>query len=208
MGGASGYLRQEFRELEILDHITKLRYDGLLPGHIQGHRRNTLVRAYQIWKKDDCPKHVHAAIKWSKTNPLQLTDYVEDAPWKLLTEKEKKRNQNNEIPGVTSTQIPKQPVKGISTLTEKATNDPLPESNIKKPNIPYDQIITQRQKQPIGFIWNSSYTCAYDAVLTIIYNLWAEKINKWNSKLKFNEILINLTANFNEIKNEQMTMEV
>ena len=26
-GGASGYLRQEFRELELLDEITKLKYE-------------------------------------------------------------------------------------------------------------------------------------------------------------------------------------
>ncbi|EPQ51295.1 hypothetical protein GLOTRDRAFT_27607, partial [Gloeophyllum trabeum ATCC 11539] len=85
MGGASGYLRQEFRELKILDHISKLRYEGTLPGHIQGHRKNTLVRAYQTWEKDECPKDVHAAIKWSKANPSQLIDFVDDAKWKLST---------------------------------------------------------------------------------------------------------------------------
>ena len=48
--GASGYLRQEFRELELLDEITKLRYEGKLPDHIQGKFRNLLIRAYQTWK--------------------------------------------------------------------------------------------------------------------------------------------------------------
>ncbi|TFK50556.1 hypothetical protein OE88DRAFT_1631068, partial [Heliocybe sulcata] len=50
MGEASGYLRQEFRELETLDHITELHFDNALPSHIEGHRRNTLVTAYQLWK--------------------------------------------------------------------------------------------------------------------------------------------------------------
>ena len=45
--GASGYLRQEFRELELLDEITKLRYEGNLPHHIQGKFRNPLIRAYK-----------------------------------------------------------------------------------------------------------------------------------------------------------------
>jgi hypothetical protein len=31
MCGASGYLQQEFRELELLDEITKLSYEGILP---------------------------------------------------------------------------------------------------------------------------------------------------------------------------------
>ncbi|KAF8577594.1 hypothetical protein K439DRAFT_1649052 [Ramaria rubella] len=44
MGGASGWLRQEFRELEILDEITKLRYEKKLPSHITGDRRNTIIR--------------------------------------------------------------------------------------------------------------------------------------------------------------------
>ena len=40
MGGANGYIRQEFRELELLDQITKLRYENALPDDIDGHRRN------------------------------------------------------------------------------------------------------------------------------------------------------------------------
>jgi len=42
-GGASGYLRQEFRELEILDEITQLRYDNALPDRITGDRRNIVI---------------------------------------------------------------------------------------------------------------------------------------------------------------------
>ena len=41
--GCSGYLRQEFREQELLDDITKLRYEDKLPKHINGHLRNTLI---------------------------------------------------------------------------------------------------------------------------------------------------------------------
>ncbi|KAK0186574.1 hypothetical protein F5146DRAFT_935753, partial [Armillaria mellea] len=34
--GCSGYLRQEFRELEILDHITQLQYEGTIPVLVLG----------------------------------------------------------------------------------------------------------------------------------------------------------------------------
>jgi len=64
--GASGYLRQEFRELELLDEITKLRYEGELPDHIQGKFRNPLIRAYQKWKGTEyVPPITHPALKWS-----------------------------------------------------------------------------------------------------------------------------------------------
>src|ERR1700732_440299 len=49
MGGASGYLRQKFRELEILDEITKLSYDGVLPNKLDGHQRSTVIHQYQDW---------------------------------------------------------------------------------------------------------------------------------------------------------------
>ena len=56
--------RQECHELEILDEITKLRYEGKLPDHIQGNFRNPLIRAYQKWKgRDYVPPLTHFAVK-------------------------------------------------------------------------------------------------------------------------------------------------
>jgi hypothetical protein len=45
-GRASGALRQEFRDLELLDEITKLRYLGKLPGSVNGDRCNTLIHSF------------------------------------------------------------------------------------------------------------------------------------------------------------------
>ncbi|KAJ6528834.1 hypothetical protein B0H19DRAFT_894291, partial [Mycena capillaripes] len=41
--GMSGYLRQELRELEILDEITKLRFEGRLPRSVTGLYRRRLI---------------------------------------------------------------------------------------------------------------------------------------------------------------------
>ncbi len=46
-GRCSGHLQQEFRELEILDHITTLLYEGLLPNTIYGDHRYTLIETFQ-----------------------------------------------------------------------------------------------------------------------------------------------------------------
>ncbi|KAJ7249817.1 hypothetical protein C8J57DRAFT_976508, partial [Mycena rebaudengoi] len=50
--GIHGFLRQELREIEILDEITRLRYEGSLPRHVTGLYRRHLLRAYQLWKGD------------------------------------------------------------------------------------------------------------------------------------------------------------
>jgi len=44
-------------ELEILDEISKLRYEGKLPDHIQGNFRNPLIRAYKKWKGTNYVPH-------------------------------------------------------------------------------------------------------------------------------------------------------
>jgi len=63
MGGAPGYIRQEFRELEILDFITKMRYEGHLPNSIDGHGSNTIIHQFQEWKGADyVPDQIHPAI--------------------------------------------------------------------------------------------------------------------------------------------------
>ncbi|KAJ6623683.1 hypothetical protein B0H10DRAFT_1742915, partial [Mycena sp. CBHHK59/15] len=46
----SGHLRQEFRELELLDEITKLRHEGSLPRKVTGIYRGQLLISYRAWK--------------------------------------------------------------------------------------------------------------------------------------------------------------
>jgi hypothetical protein len=72
--GASGWLRQEFRELEILDEITQLKYKSLLPKQMDGHRRNTLLINFREWKGlNYVPPNIHPAIRWNEKNPLDIS---------------------------------------------------------------------------------------------------------------------------------------
>ncbi|KAJ7085023.1 hypothetical protein C8R43DRAFT_909246, partial [Mycena crocata] len=48
--GINGHLRQEFRELELLDEITKLGYEGRLPKRVTGIYRRQLLASYRAWK--------------------------------------------------------------------------------------------------------------------------------------------------------------
>jgi hypothetical protein len=69
-------LRQEFCELELLDEISKLRYEGKLPDHIQDNFRNPFIRAYKKWKgTDNMPPLTYPALKWSVKDPMLKVKY-------------------------------------------------------------------------------------------------------------------------------------
>ena len=104
--GTSGCLRQEFCELEILDEIIKLRYEGKLPDHIQGSFKNPLIRSYQEWKGTDyVPPLTHPACKWSVEDTLPLLPVVTDAPWQIIDKKKKKDIGNETADEVKTTDI-------------------------------------------------------------------------------------------------------
>ena len=87
-------MRQELCELELLDEISKLRYEGKLPDHIQGNFRNPLIRAYQNWKGTDyVPPLTHPALEWSDKDPISLLSVVTDAPRQIVAKKKKKEDK-------------------------------------------------------------------------------------------------------------------
>ena len=68
--GATGYLREEFCELEILDEITKMRYKDTFPAKVQGSVKNSLIQSFQKWKWTTyMPPSTHKALKWTARNP-------------------------------------------------------------------------------------------------------------------------------------------
>ena len=72
-GGCSGWLRQEFRDLELLDEITRLAFHSQLPPEINGHSQNTFIRQFCSWKGlNYVPENLHLSIKWSAQCPNPL----------------------------------------------------------------------------------------------------------------------------------------
>ena len=66
--GASGYLRQEFCERELMDEISQLRFEN-----INGHLRNAIIRQYQIFKGESyVPEIVPDTLKWTKSDPMNI----------------------------------------------------------------------------------------------------------------------------------------
>jgi len=90
IGGASGYLRQEFRELELLDEITKLQYSNLLPDHIYSTQRNVTIQQFQAWKGATyVPKDVHPAIHW-KSSDFRFMQNAIISPWQIIKNRKAK----------------------------------------------------------------------------------------------------------------------
>ncbi|TFK53368.1 hypothetical protein OE88DRAFT_1600181, partial [Heliocybe sulcata] len=168
-----------------------MRHNGILPGSIYGHRRNTLVRSYYTWKKNECPKHVHPAIKWSQKDPLQLLDYTEDAPWKLLNQipKQGKNWATSTNNTLTTNQKPSKVFHNIPSTSMAGLNNHSDLSPHESGNLHAPQ---SNEQHPVGFIWASTYSCAYDAMLTIIFNLWSENKEKWTTRLAINDNIKNL----------------
>ena len=146
-GGASGWLRQEFRELEILDEITQLKYESLLPKQVDGHWRNTLLINFREWKGlNYVPPQTHPAIQWNEKNPLDISvsEYIS---WKLVKqpgkEKDSRSTDDNKIKQQTHMgyfipakgSIP-MPVNDNSSVThkhkERDDGDNLPEKKKKQ----------------------------------------------------------------------------
>ena len=95
-GGASGWLRQEFRELELLDDITTLAYRSILPKEINGLTRGIRIKQYRDWKGHDyVPKNVHRSIIWSLNSPFIQASIEEESDWKLIKWKKNEKKVNS-----------------------------------------------------------------------------------------------------------------
>src|SRR4051812_13662919 len=107
--GCSGYLRQEFRELELLDDITRIRYEDKLPAHFEGYLRNLLIRQFQIWKGVNyVPEKTDASIRWSSKSPLDMLPEITDSPWMLVGKSKGKSPMNPKLKKIASEFMPAQ----------------------------------------------------------------------------------------------------
>jgi hypothetical protein len=163
--GCSGYLRQEFREHEILDDITRLRYEGQLPGHVQGGLRNTLIRSYQNWKGTSyVPEKTDALLRWSLNDPMEMLQVITDSPWQMLDKSKKTKTITK-----SATYVPAKgsiPVKHVLDEEDKETLQVKKKRKTSKSN-------NDSLESPLGLQWdNDNYSCSYDALFGILYNIW------------------------------------
>ena len=229
-GGCSGALRQEFRELELLDEITLCRYLGKLQDTVYGPTRNTLIAAFRKCKGIHyVPKHVHPAIRWSKRDPLLQTDVYDlskasikstvvkvDLPvsvgptstQQLITAdttytRKRRRSSSGTVDGkVPFMRLPgvERPTKKIRCLEYKSD-----------PPACHDSDYTQACPDcspPVGMRWSQN-SCAYDSVFSILFNIWCHDMEKWGTIFTRlgNEFCTLLVDQFSRYVRNEMSLE-
>ncbi|KAJ3833423.1 hypothetical protein F5878DRAFT_546597 [Lentinula raphanica] len=156
-GGASGALRREYRELELLDEITSLRFLMKLPSSVCGSTRKLLIETFLQWKGSQyLPKHIHPSIKWSTHDPYIIEQ--EPLPAWTTMDKKKFKSLKEGMTQNTITAAPKEDAK---------KSDSFVKSN--KRVIDHLEVVSI----PLTTSWSSN-SCAFDAVLPILYQGWIE----------------------------------
>jgi hypothetical protein len=199
--GCSGYLRQEFREQELLDKITRLRYKGKLPDDIKQGTRSVMIHQFQLWKGTDyVPSKTDAALKWSQTNPLDLISVIEDSLWQLV-------NKNTEQKQVTKVTTLFVPAKGsVSLKNQKHELESSVQSPAKKARLA--QKLSDRIS-PTGLIWDkNNYSCAYDSLMVILFDIWKDNQREWSTIFRnINQHCTTLSEGFLETFRGNITFE-
>ncbi|KDR71669.1 hypothetical protein GALMADRAFT_74602 [Galerina marginata CBS 339.88] len=198
-GGCSGALRQEFRELEILDEITTLRYNGKLSVNVHGDIRNILIKTFRKSKGEQyVPKLVHSAIRWSKRDPLNESEIIDIKSINL-----DKFNKKRKF------------VDDTSNSTFSAKKSSKAEIEDKKPALKKlcsTQMPVQNGNHyinPQGFIWSNN-SCAYDATFTVFFNLWCSNKDLWTDELQAigNPFILDLVNGFIDIDHNLKSFEI
>ncbi|KAF8713067.1 hypothetical protein AX14_012989 [Amanita brunnescens Koide BX004] len=195
-GKASGALRQEFRDLELLDEITKLRYLGKLPCSVNGDRQNALIHTFRLHKgMTYVPKTVHPSIKWSKKDPM-LEPIADDLAWKVVT---KESMPSSVSKAEISKHIPYTPLKSSKRkeiTPEKEHRSKINKTNSKAKNNADSVNMDVQSLTPIGTAWHQN-SCAYDAILCIIHLIWSTDRNAYTDIFRnLNDILGILALKF------------
>ncbi|KAL1692700.1 hypothetical protein GGG16DRAFT_50766 [Schizophyllum commune] len=200
-GGCSGALRQEFRELELLNEITKLQYEGKLPAEVAGHRRKDLIASFRKWKGETyMPPEMPEALEWTDekpkynasgnvTNPEAWLDFeVAPIDWQLITVKDTR----GDLPrsAMSDEFVPISNFVAPSSSPPKRSRDndtsSLPPRKRSKPAAPTNVVPTTSAPPPVlshGAIWTDN-SCAYDCVATLLAWVTAEAPGEWLPRLE------------------------
>ncbi|KAF8580379.1 hypothetical protein K439DRAFT_1357150, partial [Ramaria rubella] len=171
--GTSGWLQQEFWELEILDDVMSLHHLGKLNACVEGDRRNTVIREYQKWKGTEyVPLTVHQALKWSKNDPLHLLEKLEDEAWTIID------NKLNKASNITFEQ----------PMDDKSSKRRILDENYitAKGSQSLTTLSNDNGKLDCKVKWDSIWwSCPYDSIIVILHNMW--KDHKAKFQKSFNE---------------------
>ncbi|KAJ6603933.1 hypothetical protein B0H10DRAFT_1821851 [Mycena sp. CBHHK59/15] len=165
--GISGFLRQEFRELEILNEITKPRYEGVAMPDIHGINRKELIKSFYDWKGGHFDsEELHPVLRYKCGDEQDIRAGTVSGKWELVRSDKPKEKS---IAPLLNTE------KTSSGTKRKASAEKGGESK-KKAKKTVDS--------PLGLMWDSrNQSCAYDSLFTCVYRVWAVHGPMWTAIL-------------------------
>ena len=197
--GLPGHLRQEFRELQLLDNITKEIFEGQLNKAYFGPLRNPMLYKYrtEIKKKDSNNLH-HSLTLPDEEYVIKNKGHEEDGTWnpnvyqKLLHLNTNGRELKRKLPG-------------LHTIDQGAYR----EDSYKKKKLSLTSSQNLIGQSPIGLNWDDKdYSCAYDSLFTGLYHIWNE--GELSHKTYFGSgtpLMQILHSRFTSLLNENCTFE-
>lgn len=177
-GGIEGWARQEYRELEVLGEITKLKHEGRLPKSIEGHRRNVVIRQYQVWAGlNNAPKNIHKAITWSAKSPMKQLLPVIDSAWEILVDDRKATGSEKVSKKKAFIERVYVPALGSTSIVRKRTID---DDGASHPSKRAKPGADSMPVLPVGFKQDDeNFSCAYDTMFNILHSIWNTQDSTW-----------------------------
>ena len=173
-GEMSGFLRQEYRHLEIMDDITLMLHEGRLPFSPVADTRNQYIKQYQLaFGVRKNPSSIPAALTWDCLD--LIAEELEVGSWNLRSTEKKgrKRKPAEELIG------PPKKKQALGVTREESE--------------PLLRTLTR------GVVWDEvNWSCAYDSALVALYWLWISNIPIWSVVLPAinSDILPHVIATF------------
>ena len=227
-GGISGFLRQEFRELEFLDEITEFKYKDTLPKHIMGVTRGYLIYLYRKWKTPTyIPRRMAHSLQWKNEIEYANSDPAQESNWvdgiKLVDRKNKKITQPTK-------KSVKPPNSDPSTWRQAKGSRPLAfvpdvslidhKDNIKRTIDIDGNGISSKKKlklannaskksnwSPRGLAWSND-SCAYDSLFVILYNWYVtNQTDTIHVLLHSASSMLNLVVQLDRVRDKLCTFE-
>ena len=196
-----------------MDEISKLRYQKKLPEHIVGCRRNSIIRQYREWKgSNHVPAIVHSVIRWSDKDLFQIPEGTSDSAWMIVDRDCKKNDTNMTVHPILT--VAKGSVPVPITSSEKRKLDPEQYEDVtnigasKKLKLSPDTLPLNIESHS-GLIWDPvDWSCVYDSLFSILFNVWTTNPHKWNKVFKsLNIFSVILTNGFQKVLVGKMTLE-
>ncbi|KIM38575.1 hypothetical protein M413DRAFT_75826, partial [Hebeloma cylindrosporum] len=198
-GGLSGFMRQEFRDLEILNKISEERFMGHLSSSVSGNLRNSLIRSYRIYKGEKLDTSGwHPHIMW-RNNESNIPDVQNDGTWNV--------NLSKDI--VSIGVLTRKPVLKSKVAAKHQIDLPVEDKIVAEPTKKTRLSASQDNSSPTGLTWDSrNYSCAFDSIITVLYHVWKESDEIWKSAIyNYSEHMQTLIDGFEQVELGHSTLE-